>query len=216
MRYKHAFFDFDGTIADSSAGITRCVKYALSQYGITENDMSVLRRFIGPPLQDMFMEIYGFSREQADEAVLHYRVEYVNKGLYETTIFDGIPECLKTLSDAGVKCSIASNKPTEMIDRMLLHFGLTEYITYVSGLQEGVHTKTAAISLLQEKLGIQDDPSCAVMIGDRSYDAEGAMNRGVDFIAAVYGFGTPEEFAPYPRIGEVSRPLDIINIVLGV
>ena len=50
MLYKYILFDLDGTISDPKEGITNCVKYALEHFGIHENDMSKLMKFIGPPL----------------------------------------------------------------------------------------------------------------------------------------------------------------------
>ena len=55
--YKYILFDLDGTITDSSKGITNCVKYALeaARWEIPENDR--LLEFIGPPLTEGFMTI---------------------------------------------------------------------------------------------------------------------------------------------------------------
>ena len=58
-------FDFDGTISDSARGITKCVQYALSKFGIKVDDLSELVCFVGPPPPQMFKEKYGFSDEQA-------------------------------------------------------------------------------------------------------------------------------------------------------
>ena len=55
--YKYILFDLDGTITDSSKGITNCVKYALeaARWEIPETDR--LLEFIGPPLTEGFMTI---------------------------------------------------------------------------------------------------------------------------------------------------------------
>lgn len=90
-------FDLDGTLTDSKEGIINCVKYALKSYGIEENDMSVLLRFIGPPLYDMFAETYGFSHERANEAVAKYRERFSDVGLFENALIDGAAELLEYL-----------------------------------------------------------------------------------------------------------------------
>ena len=46
----HILFDLDGTLTDSFKGIVHSVQYALSRYGIVENDLHKLTPFIGPPL----------------------------------------------------------------------------------------------------------------------------------------------------------------------
>ena len=63
MRKKYILFDLDGTLTDSSEGITKSVQYALDKLGITENDEAVLKRYIGPPLDESFAKFHGLSRE---------------------------------------------------------------------------------------------------------------------------------------------------------
>ena len=50
----HILFDLDGTLTDSFKGIVHSVQYALSRYGIVENDLHKLTPFIGPPLTYSF------------------------------------------------------------------------------------------------------------------------------------------------------------------
>ena len=57
-KYKHIFFDLDGTLIDSGPGIIHAVEYALNKYGIIENNYSVLKSFVGPPLNEQFMNCY--------------------------------------------------------------------------------------------------------------------------------------------------------------
>ncbi len=68
--YDTFFFDLDGTLTDSSLGITNSVIYALKKYGIEETDRTKLYPFIGPPLTVSFEKFCGFSKEQTAKAVL--------------------------------------------------------------------------------------------------------------------------------------------------
>ena len=56
MNKKYILFDLDGTVTNSMEGITKSVQYALRKYGIEVSDLNELRKFIGPPLKDSFME----------------------------------------------------------------------------------------------------------------------------------------------------------------
>ena len=98
--YQFYFFDLDGTITDSSLGITNSVRYALAKYGIEEPDRKKLYRFIGPPLTESFREFYGFPEEQCQEAIRYYREYYREKGIYENRVYDGLEEVLKKLKEA--------------------------------------------------------------------------------------------------------------------
>ena len=87
-------FDLDGTLTDPKDGITRSVQYALQSFGIEEPDLDKLEPFIGPPLRDSFMEFYGFTAKQAEEAVAKYRERFQDTGLFENEVYTGIPKML--------------------------------------------------------------------------------------------------------------------------
>ena len=70
---KTILFDLDGTLVDSGPGITKCAQYALDHFGIHEPETEKLAFFVGPPLMNTFMEHYGFSEEQAKQAVAQDR-----------------------------------------------------------------------------------------------------------------------------------------------
>ena len=100
--YTHIFFDFDGTLYDPVEGITKCVRYALRKRGM-DAELDTLRCFAGPPLTDMFMEKFGFSLPEAEQAVRDFRERYVPVGLYESRAFPGMGAFLRALRAAGKK-----------------------------------------------------------------------------------------------------------------
>ena len=77
MTKKYILFDLDGTITDSSEGITKSVQHALKKLGVEENDQAMLRRFIGPPLDESFEKFYGLDKETALKAVDILTREYM-------------------------------------------------------------------------------------------------------------------------------------------
>lgn len=74
--YQIILFDLDGTISDPKEGITKSIQYALQKLGKEESDLRKLERFIGPPLQESFMEYYGYNQEITDQAISYYREVY--------------------------------------------------------------------------------------------------------------------------------------------
>ena len=73
MSFKYCLFDLDGTLTDPAIGITNSVMHALEKYDIHVADRSELYPFIGPPLDYSFKTFYGFSDEQAVQAIKYYR-----------------------------------------------------------------------------------------------------------------------------------------------
>ena len=85
-KYKNIFLDLDGTILDSGPGIMKSVQYALDHFSLYHQPKEKLRRFIGPALTDSFMTVYGFSKEEAEEALSYYREYYPSKGIYDAML----------------------------------------------------------------------------------------------------------------------------------
>ena len=117
-------FDFDGTLFDTGEGILRSVQYALEGFGIHETDTARLRKFVGPPLLDSFSELYAMTPEQAQAAVARYRERYLPVGIYECTLYPGIPELLERLRAHGFRIAVATGKPTPMARSILQRFDL--------------------------------------------------------------------------------------------
>ena len=148
---KYLLFDLDGTLTDPKIGITTCVQYALHSFGIEEPDLDKLEPFIGPPLRDSFMEFYGFTAEQAEEAVAKYRERFQNTGIFENEVYAGIPEMLKNLQSKGYFLALASSKPQIYVERILEHFDLKKYFAVVVG-SELDGTRETKDQVVQETL----------------------------------------------------------------
>ena len=192
-RYRLVCFDLDGTLTDSGPGIIGCVRKTIAHMGCPELSADTLRRFIGPPTWNSFRTFCHLSPERAQEAVDYYRVLYREGGVFENSVYDGIPELLDTLRGTGTVLAVATSKPRSMADVVLEHFGLAEKFDHVAAAGESDRDsdKEQAIRAVLAESGIP--PEEAVMIGDTKYDAAGARGAGVDFVGVLYGFGTEEE-----------------------
>ena len=195
--FSYILFDLDGTLSDPKQGICGSVQYALKSFGIDEPDIDRLEPFIGPPLRDSFMKYYGFTPEQAEEAVAKYRERFSVTGKYENTLYPGIAPLLHDLVRAGAKLAIASSKPTVYVEDILVHFGIRQYFDIVVGSElDGTRDRKEevvdeALRQLDEKYGAK--PCEVVMVGDRCFDVEGAKAAGTRSVAVTYGYAQPGE-----------------------
>ena len=195
--FSYILFDLDGTLSDPKQGICGSVQYALKSFGIEEPDIDRLEPFIGPPLRDSFMKYYGFTPEQAEEAVAKYRERFSVTGKYENTLYPGIAPLLHDLVRAGAKLAIASSKPTVYVEDILVHFGIRQYFDIVVGSElDGTRDRKEevvdeALRQLDEKYGAK--PCEVVMVGDRCFDVEGAKAAGTRSVAVTYGYAQPGE-----------------------
>ena len=191
-KYEILLFDLDGTLTDSAPGILNCARHALKTMGRTEPENML--RFVGPPLIDSFLEFCHMNDEDAHEAVRLYRERYGTVGLFENSVYDGIPEMLDSLMNAGYRMAVATSKPEVFAERILCKFGLAKYFKFIGGgLVNGVRNeKDEVIEYVLEKLG-QPDREKVLMIGDRKFDVIGARQTGLECAYALWGYGGTEE-----------------------
>ncbi len=52
-------FDLDGTLTDPSEGITNCIVHALEKFQKISPPKKTLKKYIGPPLKDSFIDLLG-------------------------------------------------------------------------------------------------------------------------------------------------------------
>ena len=216
MKYQVVLFDLDGTVTDSGPGIMNSVQYALGRFGIENPDRAVLRRFVGPPLNDSFERFYGFSTEEAMKAVQYYREYYSAGGIFENTVYDGMEETLRRLKEAGCRIYLATSKPQVFSEQILDHFGLTPFFDGIVGsFLDGTRVNKAEV--VEEALrqaGITDENlSSAVMVGDREYDIIGAHKHGIAAIGVLFGYGSREELEKAGADGIAAAPEDILRIL---
>lgn len=195
MKQKHILFDLDGTIVRSDLGITKGVQKSLEHFGIYE-DLDDLKKFVGPPMVESYTNFYGFSLEQYKEALDVFHDYYRTVGIFECELYDGIEEILDSLSKE-YKLYLATSKPEREARRVIEHFGLDKYFTFVGGSDGDFNTKratkTAVIEYVLETNKIMDR-GFAIMVGDKSHDIVGAGNAGIKSIGVLYGYGGLEEF----------------------
>lgn len=197
-KYQYILLDLDGTLTDPAQGITNSICHALKHWGMEESDRNKLYRFIGPPLKQSFINYYNFSPAQAEEAVAQYREYFSVKGIFENLLYPGIPELLQTLCEQKKRVILATSKPHIFARRILEHFDLLPYFTEISGSElDGSRVEKAeVISYALSQAGVEKgEYTSVVMVGDRSYDMDGAEKNGIDSVAVLYGYGSKEELA---------------------
>lgn len=196
MRYPFVFFDLDGTLTDPAQGICGSVRYALEKGGYPTAPMEAYYSWIGPPLQLSFQKHLDCDEAEAKRLVALYRERFSTVGLFENTVYPGIPPLLCRLKERGCRMAVATGKPTVFSRRILEHFDLLQYFDEVSGisLTEAPLTKQGVIERAMEQLSVTRREDCA-MVGDRDQDVIGALACGIEPIGVLYGYGSREELA---------------------
>ena len=215
MSYKLAIFDLDGTLLNTTQGILECVESTAAELGFPAKEREVLITFIGPPLQDSFQRVYGCDRKTADLATVIFRKYYSGGLMYHAEPYEGIFTLCEKLQKDGVRLAVATYKKEDYARQLLGYFGFDRYMDVIRGADKDAKlTKSDIIGLCIEETGVGKED--AVLIGDTLFDAKGANDAGVDFLAVTYGFGfrDEKEFESYPYIGAAKNTEEIEKFIL--
>ena len=197
-KYDVIAFDLDGTLSDPAKGLIQGFVYCFKRLGLPYDNQEELRKYIGPSLYEEWQEDFGFTPQEANDAIEVFREYYNIYGWWDNEIYDGIPEMLSALKKAGKKIVLATSKPLDTAKKVLALFGLTDYFDFIGGAvshQNDQKWQVLNWSLSSVGVDLNDPESLAkcILVGDRKYDAEGAQICGIDSMGVLYGHGTEEE-----------------------
>ena len=212
--YKVIAFDLDGTLTDPYEGLTSAHKYALVKMGVFGGERAALKKYIGPPLVDVWKEDFGFSDEEAHRAVALFREYFGVYGWWDNKLYEGVPELLEKIRERGYKIALATSKPDLYAVKILKRFGIFEYFDFVGAatLDHKRDKKCEVLEYVISSLGISDaERESVLLVGDTRYDLEGADTTGVDFLGVLYGYGKREDFPKgTPLVSSVADILEYL------
>lgn len=213
----HVLLDLDGTLADSEPGIMRSLKWACEREGFPIPTDDEVRSVIGPPFE-LGLPSIGIPDDALVRVIATYRERYEDIGLYEASLYDGVPEMLEALRDAGMILAIATAKPEHSARRVLDHFDLTRYFDAIVGAtltperRAKAQIITHALGLLGIPVGVPDIFDHVIMVGDREHDVLGASQNRLPCIGVTWGYGSPEELLTSGAVVLADHPVDVVEL----
>jgi phosphoglycolate phosphatase len=106
-----------------------------------------------------------------------------------------------------------------MAERVLNHTGIDKYFQAVIGPARG-NKKTDKGSLLREALSFLAKTGTdhfqkeqAVMVGDRMFDMQGAVETGIPSIGVLYGYGDRQELINAGATLLADTPADVVKLL---
>jgi phosphoglycolate phosphatase len=185
-RYPLIVFDWDGTLFDSAAVITDGIQQAARDMGLPVPDRDTASHVIGLGLGDSLRHAMPtLSPERYQDFLALYRRYFLERE-DTLTLFEGIPELLRELSERGHRLAVATGKPRRGLDRALQSSGIGALFEATRCGDEAQPKPHPAMLLdLMRELDLK--AAELLMIGDTSHDLGMAKSAGVDAVAVSYG-----------------------------
>lgn len=193
-RFRLIVFDWDGTLADSTALIAAAIRAACVEIGRPMPSEADARYVIGLGLADALAHVApGLTAEEGRLLAAHYRRVYLGREP-EIPLFGGAPQLLEDLDDAGFLLAVATGKTRVGLDRAIAKNGLAGRFHATRCADEGFPKPHPDMLLtLMDRLAV--DPRETLMIGDTTHDLDLARNAGAHALAVAYGAHEPEGLA---------------------
>ena len=190
MKAHWFFFDLDGTLADSLPSLRASIERALHSGG-RRLRVDNLRPYIGPGIRVILKNLEGDLTEiELDEMEKVFRAHYDTDGVRKAEMFDGVRETLERLKANGAELFIVTNKPQFATANLAQQHGITGLFTGMLSRNSREPMYASKGEMLRDLVGrYRVDVKYALMVGDTTEDHRAAMEAGMRFAFAKYGYG---------------------------
>ncbi len=187
-------FDWDGTLFDSTALITRSIQAAVRDVGGTVPSDLAASHVIGMGFtQALAHAAPDVPKERYQELGARYRHHYMARQ-DDISLFDGVLPMLEALRQRSHYLAVATGKSRTGLDAALRAVQL-------QGLFDASRTADQTAGkpdpLMLHELAREFDlpPERILMVGDTTHDLQMARNAGCASVAVSYGAHPPDGFA---------------------
>ena len=185
-------FDLDGTLWDSASAVAEAWNEIFQREDPSLKPLTVddIHGVMGMTMKEIGQTLYPDFQSPRRAAVFDecctYEVEYLYK--HCGTLYPDFRSTLEALRAKGYELAVVSNCQLGYIDAFLASSGAAGlFIDYEEWERTGL-TKGENIRLVMERNGYKK----GIYIGDTKKDREAALQAGIPFIHAAYGFGKVE------------------------
>jgi len=199
-------FDFDFTLADSSAGAAECANYALCALGFQPAEPEVVRRTVGLSLKESFRLLTGSDDISLATAYSQRFVERADQVMEQLTrLYAEVPGTLEELRRRRIRIAVVSTKFRYRIQAILRRELLVDAVDVIVGGEDVAQHKPHPEGLQRALALLNTDPSHAVYVGDHPVDAEAASRARVPFIGVLMGASSAASFGAFAPVGIIEN-----------
>ena len=204
-------FDFDGTLADTVADLSRALNRIRAERGLEEVPLQQLRGHASSGARGLLQAGMGILPEHEEykplrEAFLKYYAENI---CIDTRLFPGMPELLSEIEARGLRWGIVTNKSTSLTRLVVKELGLDSRAACVVCGDTTPHLKPHPASLLHAAGELNIAPADCIYLGDDLRDIQAARAAGMRSAAVAWGYG--ERLESWNADAILQRPVDLIS-----
>jgi len=181
---KLIIFDLDGTLINSWERHLFAVKSVARKYGLPPVEEDTLRKTLGLGGSEFWEQTVGDYRPEYTQDIWTF---YAEAPPELTTVYDGIPEALQSLLDAGARLTMASNRSTRVGKPEVIHCGLAPYFQRLFFVEDIPLPKPSPQALHHLMSVFNVAATDVLLVGDSDVDVACGRRAGVKVVAVTWG-----------------------------
>ena len=212
MRYDAYLFDLDGTLLDTLDDLTAAVNHVMTSFGLATHTRDEVRGFVGNGIRNLMERSIpqGQSNPCFEDAFHLFETYYTAHCNEQTRPFDGMPELLRNLRDAGCQLAIISNKNDAAVKELAHHY-FADTVSTAIGVSAAVRRKPAPDTVLSAMREFGCTAKRALYIGDSDVDKITADNAAIDCALVTWGYRDRELLESMKARYLVDTPMQLLE-----
>lgn len=194
LRRSLVVWDFDGTVADTSAGIVRTMQATFEKHSWPIPTEEAVRQTIGLPLRVAISQLGRVDGLPLEEAVHSYQELFEELGSVNVSLFPGIAAALQRQHDTGYIVAIATSRGHRSVEELCTQLGIRHLFDFVVACEDVQAHKPdpAPVLALQRMAHVRAGDT--TVIGDTSFDMEmGVAARAAHLVGVAWGNHSPHK-----------------------
>ena len=207
-------FDFDLTLADSSAAVTECANHALRALGLAAAEPVLVHQTIGLSLVQSFRALSGNDDPRLGAAYAKHFGEHADRVMAELVcLYPGAADTVRELRGRGLRTAIVSTKFRYRIEDILKRADSSGLVDVIVGGEDVAQHKPHPEGLLRALRLLDVHPSRAVYVGDHSVDAQAAASADIPFIGVLTGATDAEAWAAFAPLRIIASVTELPSVL---
>lgn len=206
---KAVIFDLDGTLWDASQAVTDSFNIKLEEMGIDRRiSLEEMQSQMGKTLEDIAHVFFDCVDSERAVDIMKQCTAFENKYIasHGGVLYDDLRVTLEKLRAMGFGVICVSNCQSGYIEAFLEYHRLADLFDDTECWGNTGNLKADNIKAVVMRNSIEN----AVYVGDTMGDYNSAMEAGIGFIHAAYGYGTvPEGTDKINRLSDVVRAVAV-------
>ena len=184
---KVIVFDLDGTLNQTEIYALKAYHHTLTDMKIDSyTDEQIMARF-GATFEEDVQYFFKTPTQNIKNQYKNTLAKYWNQYIKEAKTYSFVKDVLSELRTNNILC-ICSNAPLKEIISTLKILDIDKYFAHVQGA-DNAKSKSESLAMIIQKY----KPLQTIMVGDRFYDQQAAIQNGVLFVGCAYGYGKNDE-----------------------